>query len=343
MRELIGRLTVTDADAASALRVIAHFDNLVEGAAPREAILRAAAALAGVAAGFRDSASGITMRVDPAGNTVGGPPAASPGTSVVVDRSRATSVWLERDGSTGPLDELILERCAQALRVRIRPVTGPLTPEELAYTACDPTAPAAERGAALTVLGLPADPVVMATPPDVPPEVAARAHVAGGWIGLLPDDEAVTPERRAPTVRTGLARSHGGDVPGACDRAVAALNLAVAPAHGGPTVVRFEELGAARLISERLTPQAAAADPEIVMLETLRARRPWVPETFYHLASGATLRQAAQALQIHHSTLQDRLEWLEAQAGFALRTPEGRLRAANAWTLWRISRLLQTD
>ncbi|WP_051027417.1 hypothetical protein [Cellulosimicrobium cellulans] len=342
MRELIGRLTVTDGDAATALRVIAHFDNLVEGAAPREAVLRAAAALAGVKAGFRDSAAGTTTRVDPAGRTVEGALTAMPGTSVMVDRSRATSVWLEREGPAGPLDALILERCAQALRVRIRPVTGPLTPEELTATACDVTAPPAERAAALTALRLPPDPVVVATPPDTPPAVSSRAHVADVWIGLLHDD-APTPGHSPVAVRTGLARSQGGDVPGACSRAIAALHLAVSPANGGPTVVRYEELGAARVIGEQITAQMAAADPEIVLLEGIRARRPWVPQTFYHLASGATLRQGAQAMQIHHSTLQDRLEWLDVQAGYALRSPEGRLRAANAWTLWRISGLLHTN
>ena len=47
MRELIDRLGVADSGAAGALRVIDHFDRLVEAGASPTALVRAAAALAG--------------------------------------------------------------------------------------------------------------------------------------------------------------------------------------------------------------------------------------------------------------------------------------------------------
>jgi len=58
MRELIVRLDVVDDDAASALRVIAHFDGLVDERASGPAMVRAAAALAGCPAAWHDSDSG---------------------------------------------------------------------------------------------------------------------------------------------------------------------------------------------------------------------------------------------------------------------------------------------
>ena len=69
MRELIGRLEVVDDDAASALRVIAHFDGLVNERASAPAMVRAAAALAGCPAAWHDSESGVTRRLDPAGRS----------------------------------------------------------------------------------------------------------------------------------------------------------------------------------------------------------------------------------------------------------------------------------
>ena len=56
MRELIDRLGVADSGAAGALRVIDHFDRLVEAGAAPTALVRAAAALAGCPAGLTTQA-----------------------------------------------------------------------------------------------------------------------------------------------------------------------------------------------------------------------------------------------------------------------------------------------
>ncbi|MAO82180.1 MAG: hypothetical protein CMH82_16255, partial [Nocardioides sp.] len=62
MRELIGQLSAVDDGAASALRVIAHFDGLVESRAGLGALVRAAAALSGVPAGLRDPSQARALR-----------------------------------------------------------------------------------------------------------------------------------------------------------------------------------------------------------------------------------------------------------------------------------------
>jgi DNA-binding PucR family transcriptional regulator len=50
------------------------------------------------------------------------------------------------------------------------------------------------------------------------------------------------------------------------------------------------------------------------------------------------MRQAAVALHVHHSTLQERLTWLEGRLGFPPLGGPGRERLALALSLWRIAR-----
>lgn len=78
-------------------------------------------------------------------------------------------------------------------------------------------------------------------------------------------------------------------------------------------------------------------------LEALRAQRAWVPTTFYHALAEPSVRQAARVLHLHHSTLQQRLDWLQGRLGYDLQSAEGRLRASTAWALWRISGQLRAS
>jgi hypothetical protein len=259
----------------------------------------------------------------------------------VIDRAHATSAWLEREGDPGPLDQLIMERCAQALRVRLRGVTEPLSAEEFVRIACDRDVTALERLDALTALRMTAPVTVIATPVSLVPAARAKALSGQTWVALLPAGMGAATAAGAPG-RIGSAIVADGDIPRGCRNALRALALAVDPALGGPSLVPFEDLGALASIAEALTPHVAVAAPDVVTLEYLRTRRPWVPAVFYHLSAGLSLRQAARALHVHHSTLQDRIDWLEAQLGYCLRTPEGRVRAAVAWTAWRVSGLLHT-
>lgn len=334
MRDLIVRVAVTDDDAATALRVIAHFDSLINSGAPTGAILRAAAALADAAVGLRDSA-GATTRVDPDGRILLGPPPPILSTRII-DRSHGIRVWLERVGPAGPLDQLILERCTQALRVRVRPAQARRTPEHHTRTACDPNATDDERVEALRALSLTEPLTVICTPEDSAPETVTRAQLPGGWIALLPMQ--LPPEAALPNPsRCGSSLATDGDILRALLNASRALHLAVHPALGGPSFVKHEELGGLRTIADAISPAEASATDDVATLEAMRSRRPWVPATFYCLTIGHSLRHTAHSLHVHHSTMKDRVDWLDDAIGYSIRSEQGRTRAAAAWVLWRIS------
>ncbi|MFI2629198.1 helix-turn-helix domain-containing protein [Streptomyces collinus] len=50
------------------------------------------------------------------------------------------------------------------------------------------------------------------------------------------------------------------------------------------------------------------------------------------------MRAAAAGINVHHSTLQDRLTHAEHLLGWPLRTPQGRLRLQLALTMRRLAR-----
>jgi hypothetical protein len=319
--------------------VISHFDALVDQRASTAALLRAAAALANAPAGLHDGTTGRTARVDTAGRAMPGPGAtdAAPGCPrVEIDQGHATSIWLERPGEPGPLDQLILERCAQALRTTLRGVHGPVSDAAAVRIACDSHVTIQERAAALGALRLAGRVTIVATPATSAPSAKRRALIGDTWALLLSDSEP--PEAALPAgACAGIAHVHDGDVPTGWLRASQALQLAIDPAAGGPAHVRHEELGAIATVAEAFAPRKAAAAPDVQAIERLRARRPWVPTTLYHVVGQQSMRQAAAALHIHHSTLRQRVDWLEEQLGYSVRNPNGRLRAATAWTLWRAS------
>lgn len=339
MRELIVRMTVTDDDAATALRVIAHFDALVEHGASTAAIVRATAALSGTVAGWRDGER--TTRIAPTGATLlePGPPVDPAWPRVVLDRSGTSAVWLEPSDDDGPLDRLIVERCAQALRAKLPGGGRSASREELTRLACESEATDRERADALVALGLGGPVLVAVTGVSVVPLGALRCLMADQWIALAAGD--ADPTTMAPVgARVGSCLVDDGDLPSGVRRARRALALAVAPACGGPAHVRFEELGALATIAAAVPEETARADPDVVQLEALRARRPWVPATLRAVTIEPSLRQAAVALHLHHSSLNARLRWLADELGYQVTDPSGRERAAAAWAMWRVSGLL---
>ncbi|SEP65961.1 helix-turn-helix domain-containing protein [Streptomyces radiopugnans] len=124
MKGLLLRLSALDADAATAVRVIAHFEALLGGALDPVTLTRSTAGLAGCAAGL-ELPDGRAARFAPDGAALAGAPAHVSGR---VDLEPAGRVWLERPGAPGPFDELVLEWMAIAARVlagRPRPTRTP--------------------------------------------------------------------------------------------------------------------------------------------------------------------------------------------------------------------------
>lgn len=330
MRELIGRLEVTDDATASALRVIGHFDSLIEERASVAAVVRATAALAGCPAGLHDAGRGITRRYDSQGHPLS-EAECRPWARAGVPGSPGSWVWLERPAEARPLDALILERSALAVQT----LTGDSVhrnADAAVRIACDPDVSETDRLEAVGMLGLscPVTVVVTASPrPPKPHTTRIGAHT----VALLPGAAALPEDLRAGTA----VAQQPTHLPAALERARVALRLTDRVDGPGPSVVAYDDLGALAVLAERITPREAAATTDVHRLEQVLVTHPWVIDTLQAVLDQASLRQAATGLHVHHSTLQERLAWLSSQLGYEVLKPGGRQRAAVAVLLWRIA------
>jgi DNA-binding PucR family transcriptional regulator len=75
---------------------------------------------------------------------------------------------------------------------------------------------------------------------------------------------------------------------------------------------------------------------DVLAVERARSAAPWVLGTLVTFASSPSLRTAATALVVHHSTLQDRIAHVEQLLGWQVRDPMGRLRLQLALALRRL-------
>ncbi|THV41805.1 helix-turn-helix domain-containing protein [Glycomyces buryatensis] len=330
MRELIGKLESSDDPSAAALRVIDHFDRLVEERATSAAVVRAMAALAGCPAGLHDAERGVVRRFDPEGRRLPDTEHVSSARLAVPGRI-GTRVWLERPAAAaGPLDSLLLERAARTVQALNRSV--PRTTGALVRVACDPDAAETDRRSAVEALGLTGPvTVVVGTAPGRPGPLATT--VGRYVVALAPGTPVFPPDLWAGTA---VAREPA-DLPTALERAATAFRLVDRIDGPGASVVRYEDLGAVAALAERFTPQEAGAVPEVQRLDQALASHPWIVDTLQAALDQTSLRQAASSLHVHHSTLQERLAWLEARHDIALARPGGRQRAAIALALWRIA------
>ncbi|MFE6556210.1 helix-turn-helix domain-containing protein [Nocardioides sp. NPDC057767] len=330
MRDLIGKLEVVDDDAASALRVIDHFDRLVDERASSAAVVRAAAALAGATVGLHDAARALVRRFTPDGRTLTGKDEGDRRHEPVPGQP-GSWLWLERAGDDGPLDALILERAARALQALS---TGSSQPSAsgMVRIACDPDAGEADRRDAVARLGL-AGPVTVISSTSANLPTTLISTMGPLVVGLLPGTPAL-PEG----IRAGAAVAPDPlQLPSALEQARTALRLAATVGGLAPSVVRHEDLGALAVIAERISAAEAAGVGDVRRLDELLAGHPWVVDTLHAVLDQPSLRQSAALLHVHHSTLQDRLTWLSGQLGYSPVKGRGRQRAAVALLLWRVA------
>jgi hypothetical protein len=182
VKGLLLRLSALDADAATAVRVIAHFEALLGGALDPVSLTRSTAGLAGCAAGL-ELPDGRTARFGPDGAALAGAPGHVSGR---VDLEPAGRVWLERPGAPGPFDELVLEWMAIAARVlagRPRPARTPRAADPaLVELVLSGREAVEDRARALRLLGL---------APEAPLRVVAVAGAPGADAGADAGVEAV--------------------------------------------------------------------------------------------------------------------------------------------------------
>ncbi|WP_031482199.1 helix-turn-helix domain-containing protein [Streptomyces bicolor] len=330
MKELAGRLTALDPDAGAAVRVIAYFDRLAEARAGLEALVRGAAVLAGVPARLVDADRRVQVRVEADGirrESESPPDPAWP--CAALRPGGAPALWLERAEAAEPsvVDAVILERAAGAVRLVLDRTRGraPADDPALVETVLDATAPEAARLHAARRLGLdPTAPARVLAPLD------GRARIAPAH----PEPEP------PPDGRVGVGPAVPVlDLPRSWAQARVALRFTAegTAQDPGPGVVHADELGGIALLADLVAP-GAEPPPDVQALESAAAAAPWLLATLHAVASTVSLRAAAAEINVHHSTLQERLAHAEHLLGWPLRTPQGRFRLGVALTMRHLAR-----
>ncbi|WP_229075847.1 helix-turn-helix domain-containing protein [Actinoplanes sp. DH11] len=335
MKDLVVRLAALDANASAAVQVIAYFDGLVEAGAGLPSIVRGAAVLAGCPARLDDDGRRVHIRMLPDGVPAPAPGAADP--SWPQAGAGTAELRLERTGGPGPVDAMVLERAASAARAVLDRTRGrgPAAADDaLMELLVDADAPVDARSRAGRQLGL----------------VTAYATVlASGEIRVHPTGPAPPAGRTPsgagtpPAGRAGI----GPDVPVlelpvsyAAARTALRFTAAGTDDDPGERVVRHDELGALAVLAEVPEPGAV---PDVRRLEQAAAAAPWLLRTVHAVAGTNSLRAAATALRLHHSSLQDRVAHAEHLLGWSLHEPHGRLRVQLALTLRRLHRNPRPD
>ncbi|WAU79434.1 helix-turn-helix domain-containing protein [Streptomyces sp. Qhu-G9] len=359
MKGLLLRLSALDADAAAALRVIAHFEALLgAGRLDAASLVRSTAGLAECPAGLE--VGGRVVRFGPAGTV----PAESVGTvSGSAEFAPGGRVWLERTGAPGPFDELVLEWMAIAAGV----VHGGREQDSPPHQVADPALvervlsereAVEDRARALRLLGLaPERPLrVVAVAGASSVAVLGRRELRPGVrvaavgplaVALVPGAASVAEELRAfvreqgsEGVRIGV----GGRVP-ALDagaswaQARLALRFAVDVA-GLPdeAVVDHDTLGPVALLAD-IPVDRLRAQADVRALAGLAEGRggPAALAALTAFLRTGSLRHAAADLHLHHSSVAARMSGVESELGYRLSNPQDRFRAQLALYALRLA------
>ncbi|SFR66812.1 PucR C-terminal helix-turn-helix domain-containing protein [Agromyces sp. CF514] len=335
MQELVGRLTALDPEASETLKVVSYFDTLVAGGVGIESLLRGAAVLSGAVAGFAPSGAGRGRRIAPDGVEVEGDRVASADAAASAWPSRATSdgslVWLERAGAAHANDAMVLERLA--LAVAITTARRANTPDAAVEVVVTAGAAAADRAIAASRLRLDCAPDVrvVAVRADEPAPIEGPTAVVATARGLVRVVLVEGPPVLPPGVRTGVGVGGAAErLPQSFGSALIALRLGTE----AEPLVDAAQLGALLFVAEAAD-RHEQPHPDAAALAALDPRTLAVLDA---LADAGSVRQAASALGMHHSSVQARLDALTEMLGYDPRTPAGRTRFALARALAALQR-----
>jgi hypothetical protein len=371
VRTFLLQIAKSDSLAESGLKVIGYFDALVEHRATLEACVRAAAALSQCVAGLRDNASSACVRFNRRGVLLKGPAAPTTRQDVRIGDRTVGEVWLEREEGPELLDELVVERLALAAGVlwRVSPRPSRSTAGLIGLVISARSTPD-DRDRALGLLGLsPGQPIDVAAVAGEDAEGLADglASVHQSIRKTLPaDDQVVVRSALVGNIGIVLAqlrqRSGGNAVgdrqelsdvkPGlavgtARERAVADVARAWQQAQtaarfcgrlGFGNVVDYDDLGSLSMLAD--VPQAMIeSNPDVRAIAELASgsRGLKAVETLEQRLAHGSIREAAAALYLHHSSVRYRLRQAEESLGLELGEPRSRLRAELALILWRLS------
>ncbi|MFD1933312.1 MULTISPECIES: PucR family transcriptional regulator [Nonomuraea] len=341
MEALAERLSHLDPHIEGAIRVVAFYDTLMRRRVDLPALARASAGLAECVAGIRLSGTGRVIRMAPDGREASAPPSpASTTAPITLDEEKIGTVWLERPCPPSPLDEVLLERlaiAAAAVVERYGPARTTMADPALVELVISADSDEAARARALRLLGFAA---------DLPVRVlAVRSRLPLDQIGGL-----VCPARQvkaAPLADVGvilattvdLARFPAGvragvGAAGSPDRSWRQARTALRFTTPRRPVVHHDDLGALALLAE--IPQDAVRDNADVAAIARMAGNPDDLETLDAYCATGSLRQAADLLHLHHSSVARRLDQFEKTLGIDLTEPTGLTRARIALAAWRL-------
>ncbi|MFD0375928.1 helix-turn-helix domain-containing protein [Streptomyces sp. NPDC127112] len=341
MEALAVRLSGLDPYVDGAMRIVAFYDTLMRRRVDLPALGRASSALAECVVGLRLHGTGRVVRVTPDGRPAPTPSApASTTAPITLDEEEIGTVWLERPGPPGPLDEVLLDRLALAAAgavERYGPARTTMADPALVELAISPDTDETDRARALRLLGFPAGaPLrVLAVRTRLPLDRAAAlvCHAGPVKAALVNDVGVILATtldlaRLPPDARAGLG---GATTP---DRSWRQARTALRFTGPREPLVRHTDLGALALLAE-LPAETVRHNPDVAAIARLAAD-PQDLQTLETYCATGSLRRAAELLHLHHSSVARRLEHITRTLNLDLTTPTGRLRAQLALTAWHL-------
>jgi sugar diacid utilization regulator len=108
---------------------------------------------------------------------------------------------------------------------------------------------------------------------------------------------------------------------------------------GGEAALSYVELGGLAAL-ESVPSDVASENPDVKSLAALfrTARGRAAISALDAFCTCGSLRQAAEQLHLHHSSVASRLQYAEVSLGISLDNPRHRLRMGVALVLWRLGR-----
>lgn len=335
MQELLGRISALDPQASLGLRVIACFDELIIGNVNTRGLLSAAASLAGCNAGYRQDLPPRSLRISPRGDIVAPHGSVPPPDSSSISGDGLT-VWIERDGAPHANDAMILERLALAVRVRLGGNRREIDGRRDLGLLLDPAVPVEDRRLAAARINL---------------APSGRYRVVAAPLFAVWDDH---PSGAEDVIATPYGSIHALVVPHD-HPPVAARPIGTGTATGVDQLHRSFRTAvvALRLCDPEVTPSVLADDygglvglladlppdsdlPDVESLGTIMCHA-WGSATIDALVRTSSVRQAARAAGVHHSTMQTRIDTIVTELGYdPLDDGIGRTRFGLASLVWRL-------
>ena len=358
MQGLLRWVSTIDSAAERALRIIEFFDQLSRHDADIEAVTRATAVMAEATAGAEDDLHGVACAMTPAGRPAQDTGVRTISRPVVQGNAEIGRVWLARSEGDAERDwdDLIMERMALAVaaaHARRRPperspVSGPADPAIVQYLLGGGISePDASRAARL--LGFRAGQqvrVVVVASADLSHRVSELRAAFGGFVvvAALSGTSAAVIGSLLPasvTLPAGITGCIGPVVP------VERADVSWRAAHRGlrfaamsptwPALIDTADLGCL-LALDALDRDGIRELADVRAVASIAAGRRGKEDLdlLDRICASNSLREAATAAHMHHSSINYRAHVLAEQLGISLSTAVGRYRARTALIFWRL-------